>query len=84
LTGAIREQLGGEASGRQIEQWADALILLANSIVADLPLLPLPDHVHRLVFLDRPSGSLLHHSPSSQPTSHPRQRCNTSHPFLFQ
>jgi hypothetical protein len=83
LTGTAREQLGGEASGRQIERLVDELILLANMITADPPRLPLPDHVHRLVSLDRPSGSLLRYSPSFQPTSHPRQRCNTPHPVLF-
>src|SRR5712672_2109398 len=75
--------MGGEASGRQIEHLVAALILLSNIIAADPPRLPLPDHVHRLVSLNRPSGSLLRYSPSFQPTSHPRQRCNTSHPFAF-
>jgi len=49
LTGTAREQLGGEASSRQIERLVDELILLANMITADPPRLPLPDHVHRLV-----------------------------------
>src|ERR1700693_5554528 len=53
-----REKLGGEVSGRQIEQLVDELILLANIIVADPPRLPLPDHVHRLVSLNRSPGRL--------------------------
>jgi hypothetical protein len=72
---------GGEASGRQVEQWVDALILLANIIAADPPRLPLPDHVHRLVSLDRPAGSLLRSSPSfSLPATHANV---ATHPILF-
>jgi hypothetical protein len=36
----------------------DELILLANIIAADPPRLPLPDHVHRLVSLNRSPGDL--------------------------
>jgi hypothetical protein len=55
-----REKLGGEVSGSQIEQLVDELILLANIVVADPLRLPLPDHVHRLVSLNRsPSCSEL-------------------------
>ena len=50
--------MGGEVSGSQIEQLVDELILFANIIVADPPRLPLPDHVHRLVSLDRSPGRL--------------------------
>jgi hypothetical protein len=66
-----------------MEHLVDALILLANIIAADPPRLPLSVRVNRHVSLDRPSGSLLPYSPSFQPASQPRQRCNTSHPFLF-
>src|ERR1019366_6364354 len=51
-----REELGGEVSGGQIEQLVDELILFANIIVADPPRLALPDHVHRLVSLNRSPG----------------------------
>jgi len=34
------------------------LILLSNIIAADPPRLPLPDHVHRFVSLNRSPGSL--------------------------
>src|ERR1019366_7247563 len=55
-----REKLGGEVSGRQIEQLVDEPILLANIIVADPLRLPLPYHVHRLVSRNRsPSCSEL-------------------------
>src|ERR1039457_5419020 len=55
-----RAELGGEVSGRQIEQLVDELILFANISVADPPRLPLADHVHRLVSLNRsPGGSEL-------------------------
>ena len=40
-------------SGRQIEQFVDKLILLANIMVADPPRLPFPGHVHRLVSFNR-------------------------------
>ena len=40
------------------EQLVDELILFANVIVADPPHLPLADHVHRFVSLDRPAGRL--------------------------
>src|ERR1035437_2352892 len=53
-----REELGGEVSGGQIEQLVDELILFANISVADPPRLPLPDHVHRLVSLNRSPGCL--------------------------
>src|ERR1017187_8186438 len=53
-----RAELGGEVSGSQIEQLVDELILFANISVADPPRLPLPDHVHRLVSLDRSPGRL--------------------------
>src|SRR5664279_4343217 len=53
-----REELGGEVSGSQIEQLVDELILFANIIVADPPRLALPDHVHRLVALNRSPGRL--------------------------
>ena len=45
----LREELGGEVSGSQIEQPVDEPILLANIIVADPPRLPLADHVYSLV-----------------------------------
>src|SRR5271156_6545169 len=48
-----RAELGGKVLGSQIEQLVDKLILFANIIVADPPRLPLPDHVHRLVSLNR-------------------------------
>src|ERR1019366_10512706 len=55
-----REKLGGEVSGRQIEQLVDEPILLANIIVADPLRLPLPYHVHSLVSRNRsPSCSEL-------------------------
>src|SRR5271154_3896938 len=53
-----RAELGGEVSGSHIEQPVDELILFANIIVADPPRLPLPDHVHRLVSLNRSPGGL--------------------------
>src|SRR5664279_336081 len=53
-----REELGGEVSGSQIKQLVDELILFANISVADPPRLALPDHVHRLVSLDRSPGCL--------------------------
>src|ERR1019366_8814298 len=53
-----REELGGEVSGSQIEQVVDELILFANISVADPPRLALPDHVHRLVALNRSPGGL--------------------------
>ena len=37
-----------------IEQLVDELILLANIMVADPPRLPFPEHVQRLIALDRP------------------------------
>jgi hypothetical protein len=43
-------------SGSQIEQLVDELILFADISVADPPRLPLPDHVQRLVSLDRSPG----------------------------
>ena len=46
-------------SGSQIEQLVDELILLANISAADPPRLPLPDHVQRLVSLDRSPGRLV-------------------------
>ena len=50
---------GREVSGSHIEQLVDELILFANIIiVADPPRLPLPDHVHRLVSLNRSPGGL--------------------------
>ncbi len=51
-------ELGGEVSGSWIEQLVDELILFANIIVADPARLPLADHVHRLVSLNRPAGCL--------------------------
>ena len=45
--------MGGEVSGRQIEESVDEPILLTNIIVADPPRLPLADHVHRLVSRNR-------------------------------
>ena len=42
----------------QIEQLVDELILLTNIIAADPPRLPLPDHVHRFVSLNRSPGRL--------------------------
>src|ERR1019366_367810 len=53
-----RAEPGGEVSGSQIEQLVDELILFANIIVADPPRLALPDHVHRLVSLNRSPGCL--------------------------
>lgn len=53
-----RAELGGEVSGSQIEQLVDEPILLANIIAADPPRLALPDHVHRLVALNRSPGRL--------------------------
>src|ERR1700682_2833136 len=47
------QELEGKISGSQIEQLVDELILLANITVADPARLPLPDHVDRLVSLDR-------------------------------
>src|ERR1700746_2593905 len=47
------EELGGEASGSQIEQSVDELILLANISPADPPRLPLADHVQRFVSRNR-------------------------------
>ena len=69
--------MGGELSGRQIEQLVDELILLVNIIAADPARLALPDHVHRFVALNRSPGCLefakallgLH---SSKRPSHPR------------
>src|SRR5690349_21498719 len=52
--GTRREELGGEGSGRQIEQLVDELILLANIMVAHPPRLPFSEHVHRLIAFDRP------------------------------
>ena len=46
------------SSSRQIEQPVDELILFTNIIAADPPRLPLPDHVHRFVSLNRSPGSL--------------------------
>ena len=43
----------GFGSCRHLEQVMDALHLLPNSQPAHPPRLPLPDHVHRLVALDR-------------------------------
>src|SRR5215469_782230 len=55
-----REELGGEVSGRQIEQSVDELILLANISPVDPPRLPLADHVQRLVSRNRsPRGAEL-------------------------
>ena len=48
-----REELGDEVSGSQIEQSVDKLILLADISPADPPRLPLADHMHRLVSLNR-------------------------------
>ena len=45
-------------SGRQIGQLVDELILFTNIIAADPPRLPLPDHVHRFVSLNRSPGRL--------------------------
>jgi hypothetical protein len=45
-----------EVSGHQIEQLVDELILFANISVADPPCLPLVDHVHRFVSLNRSPG----------------------------
>jgi hypothetical protein len=42
-----------EDSGRQIEQLVVELTLFTNIISADPPRLPLPDHVHRFVPLNR-------------------------------
>src|ERR1035437_2926679 len=53
-----RAELGGEVSGRQIEQLVAELIQFANISVADPPRLPLPDHVHCLVSLSRSPGCL--------------------------
>ena len=50
--------MAGEVSARQIEQLVDELILFVNISVADPPHLPLPDHVHRFVSLDRSPGRL--------------------------
>ena len=58
MTEEARAELGGEVSGDQIEQLVDELILFANISVADPPRLPLPDHVHRLVSLNRSPGRL--------------------------
>jgi hypothetical protein len=44
--------------GRQIEQFVDELILFRNIIAADASRLPLPDHVHRFVSLNRSSRRL--------------------------
>ena len=54
----LREELGGEVLGGQIEEFVDELILLANVLVADPPSLPLPDHVHRLIPLNRSARCL--------------------------
>jgi hypothetical protein len=51
--------VGGELSGRQIEQLVDELILLVNIIAADPARLALPDHVHRFVALNRSPGRLV-------------------------
>ena len=40
VTEEARAELGGEVSGRQIEQLVDELILFANISVADPPRLP--------------------------------------------
>jgi hypothetical protein len=48
-----REELGGEVSGRQIEQSVDELILLTNISAADPTRLPLADPVQRLVSRNR-------------------------------
>ena len=48
-----RTEVGGDASGRQLEPIGDELILLADLIVADAPHRPFADHVHRLVNFNR-------------------------------
>src|ERR1019366_3558929 len=58
VTEEARAELGGEVSGGQIEQLVDELILFTNIIVADPPRLPLADHVHCLVSLNRSPGYL--------------------------
>jgi hypothetical protein len=58
VTERARAEVGGEVSGRQIEQLVDELILLVNIITPDPPRLPLPDHVHGLVALNRSPGCM--------------------------
>src|SRR5215467_14548727 len=55
---SARDDLCIEVSGRQIEQLVDELMLFTNIIAADPPRLPLPDHMHRFVSLNRSPGRL--------------------------